>query len=80
MPKLSVSWIITPYKHVEIEEEFQALLTTPLLLNVPVLLLGHFILGGWVSPRADLDSWEKTAIPSPCWESNPASLVVQSIV
>jgi hypothetical protein len=24
-----------------------------------------------VSLRADLYNWEKTAIPSPCWELNP---------
>jgi len=30
----------------------------------------HYI-GGWVGPRASLDTVSKRKIPSPCWESNP---------
>jgi len=50
MPKLSVSWIIKPYKHVGVEEEFQAILTPPLLLNVP------FYFSASLSSEADSQS------------------------
>jgi hypothetical protein len=30
-------------------------------------------IGGWVGPRAGLDTVVKSNIPSPCWDSNPRS-------
>jgi hypothetical protein len=38
----------------------------------------HWI-GGWVCPRAVLDAMVKRKIPSPCWESNPRTLIVQLV-
>jgi hypothetical protein len=34
---------------------------------------------GWVGPRAVLDMVVKRKIPSPCWESNPRTPIVQLI-
>jgi hypothetical protein len=38
----------------------------------------HWI-GGWVGPRAVLDVAVKRKIPSPLWESNPRTPIVQPI-
>jgi hypothetical protein len=38
----------------------------------------HWI-GGWVGPRAGLDAVVKTKIPSPRWESNSRTQIVQPI-
>jgi hypothetical protein len=38
----------------------------------------HWI-GGWLGPRAVLDVVVKGKIPSPCWESNPRTLIIQPI-
>jgi hypothetical protein len=38
----------------------------------------HWI-GGWVGPRAVLDAVVKRKIPKPCWESNPRTLIVQTV-
>jgi hypothetical protein len=35
--------------------------------------------GGWVGPRAVLDAVVKRKIPSPHRESNPRTLIVQSV-
>jgi hypothetical protein len=42
--------------------------------------LGTPWIGGWMSPRAILDTVVKRKIPSPCQESNPRTLIVQLIV
>jgi hypothetical protein len=34
---------------------------------------------GWVGPRAVLDKVVKRKIPSPRWESNPRTLIVQPV-
>jgi hypothetical protein len=36
-------------------------------------------MGGWVGSRAVLDAVEKRKIPSPRWESNPKTLIVQPV-
>jgi hypothetical protein len=38
----------------------------------------HWI-GGWVGPRAVLDTVVKRKIPSPRWESNPITPIVQPV-
>jgi hypothetical protein len=38
----------------------------------------HWI-GGWVGPRAFLDTVAKRKIPSPRWESNPRTPIVQPV-
>jgi hypothetical protein len=38
----------------------------------------HWI-GGWVGPRAVLDAVVRRKIPSPCWESNPRTPIVQPV-
>jgi hypothetical protein len=38
----------------------------------------HWI-GGWVGPRAVLDAVAKRKIPSPRWESNPRTPIVQPV-
>jgi hypothetical protein len=38
----------------------------------------HYI-GGWVGPRASLDTVVKRNIPSPRWESNPRTPIVQPV-
>jgi hypothetical protein len=38
----------------------------------------HWI-GGWVGPRAVLDMVVKRKIPSPCWELNPRTPIVQPV-
>jgi hypothetical protein len=38
----------------------------------------HWI-GGWVGPRAVLDTVVKRKIPSPCRESNPRTAIVQPV-
>jgi hypothetical protein len=38
----------------------------------------HWI-GGWVGPRASLDTVVKRKIPSPCWESNSGTPIVQPV-
>jgi hypothetical protein len=38
----------------------------------------HWI-GGWAGPRAVLDTVVKRKIPSPCWESNPRTPIVQPV-
>jgi hypothetical protein len=37
-------------------------------------------IGGWVGPRAGLDTVSKRKIPSPCWELDPDHPIVQPIV
>jgi hypothetical protein len=39
----------------------------------------HWI-GRWVGPRAVLDTVGKRKIPSPRWESNPRTPIVQPVV
>jgi hypothetical protein len=34
---------------------------------------------GWVGPRAILDAVVKRKIPSPHWESNPRTLIIQLV-
>jgi len=34
---------------------------------------GTHLIGGYVSPRADLDAVVKKKIPTPFWDSNPRS-------
>jgi hypothetical protein len=41
--------------------------------------LGTHWIGGWVSPRAVLDAVVKRKIPSPRWESNPRTPIVQPV-
>jgi len=36
----------------------------------------HWI-GSWVGPTAILDAVVMRKIPSPCWESNPRTLIIQ---
>jgi hypothetical protein len=36
-------------------------------------------IGGWVGPRAVLDTVVKRKIPSPRWESNPRTPIVQPV-
>jgi hypothetical protein len=36
-------------------------------------------IGGWVGPRAVLDAVVKRKIPSPGWESNPRTPIVQPV-
>jgi hypothetical protein len=38
----------------------------------------HWI-GGWVGPRAVLDAVVKRRIPSPLWESNPRTPIIQLV-
>jgi hypothetical protein len=38
----------------------------------------HWI-GGWVGPRTVLDAVVKGKIPSPCWESNPRTPIIQPV-
>jgi hypothetical protein len=38
----------------------------------------HWI-GGWVGPRAILDVVVKRKIPSPHWELNPRTLIIQPV-
>jgi hypothetical protein len=38
----------------------------------------HWI-GGWVDPRAVLDTVVKRKIPNPRWESNPRTPIVQPV-
>jgi hypothetical protein len=40
---------------------------------------GKHWIGGWVGPRAGLDTMSKRKIPSPCWESNPDDPIAQSV-
>jgi hypothetical protein len=37
-------------------------------------------IGGWVGPRASLDTVSKRKIPSPCRDSNPDHPIVQPVV
>jgi hypothetical protein len=39
----------------------------------------HHLIGGWVGPRAVLDAVVKRKIPSPRWESNSRSPIVQPV-
>jgi len=38
----------------------------------------HWI-GDWVGPKTSLDMVVKRIIPSPCWELNPRTLIVQPV-
>jgi hypothetical protein len=40
---------------------------------------GTYWIGGWVGPRAFLDTVVKRKIPSPRQESNPTTLIVQPV-
>jgi hypothetical protein len=42
--------------------------------------LGTYWIGGWVGPRAVLDTVVKRKIPRPCRESNPRTPIVQPVV
>jgi hypothetical protein len=51
----------------------------PAALPPEIRAPGTHWIGGWVGPRAVLDAVVKRKIPSPHWESNPRTPIVQPV-